>query len=135
MSDLNIKRAFEKRLALMTPVLSTQYENVAFKPVANVPFQIATLLPAEPENPTMGDAYYREIGVFQVTLCYSINTSASDIETRAEAVKQHFKRGTGMVEGGQTVVVLRTPTKSPAFVTDDRYNIAISIFYQCEVQP
>lgn len=133
MSNINIRRAFEKRLALMTPALSTQYENVAFTPVANVPYQKAFLLPAEPENPTMGDAYRRYVGVFQVTLCYPINTNALAIQTRAEAIANHFKRATSMIEAGQTVLVLRTPTISAAFVTDDRYNVVVSIFYQSEL--
>lgn len=135
MSNLNIQRAFEVKLAEMLPTLSTQYENTAFLPVANVPYQKAYLLPAQPENPTMGDAYYREVGVFQVTLCYPINTNVVLAKDRAESIKQHFKRATRMTNGGQTVQVIRTPTVSPSFVTDDRYNIVVSIFYQSEVQP
>lgn len=133
MSNLNIRRAFEERLALMTPELSTQYENKAFTPVVGTPYQKAFLLPAQPENPTMGDAYRRYVGVFQVTLCYPINTYAVDVQTRAEAIANHFKRATSMTEAGQTVLVLRTPTISPAFITDDRYNLVISIFYQSEL--
>ena len=119
----------------MSPALSTQYENVAFTPVAGTPYQKAFLLPAQPENPTMGDAYYREVGVFQVTLCYPINSNAVAVQTRAEAIATHYKRATSMTESGQTVLVLRTPTISPAFITDDRYNVAVSIFYQSEIQP
>lgn len=133
MSDLLIKRAFEKRLALMSPAISTQYENVAFTPVTNVAYQKAFLLPAQPENPTLGDAYRRAVGVFQVTLCYPINTSSAIAKARADAVVNHFKRATSMTEAGQTVLVTRTPSVSPSFVTDDRYNIAISIYYQSEL--
>lgn len=133
MSNLNVRRAFEKRLALMTPALSTQYENVAFTPVVGTPYQKAFLLPAQPENPTMGDGYFREVGLFQVTLCYPINTSPQAAATRAEAIATHFARATSMIEAGQTVLVMRTPTIGGAFITDDRYNIPVSIFYQSEI--
>jgi hypothetical protein len=133
MSDINIRDAFEKRLALMTPAISTAFENVSFTPVTNVPYQRAFLLPAQPENESLGDAYYRESGIFQVSLYYPLNVGPQDAEIRAEAIRTHFKRGTSMTEGGQTVLVVRTPQKSPAQRIDDRYFMAISIPYRSEV--
>lgn len=133
MSDTTIRKAFEKRLALMSPALSTAFENVAFTPVTGTPFQRVNLLPGQPENPTIGNPYYREVGLFQITLCYPQNTGPALAEARAEAIIQHFKRSTSMTEDGQTVLVIRTPTKSPAYKENDRYCIAISIFYRSEV--
>ena len=132
MSALNIRRAFEKRLALMSP-LATAYENVNYVPVTGTPYQRASLLPAQPENPTLGDAYYREVGVFQVSLYYPVNVGSSTAETRAEAVISHFKRATSMVEDGQSVQVIQTPTRTPAQVIDGWYVIFVSIFYRSEV--
>jgi len=133
MSDINIRKAFEKRLALMTPALATQFENVNYSPIVNTPYQQLNLLPAQPDNASLGDGYYREIGLFQVMLRYPQNAGAGAAEARAEAIKLHFKRGTHMTEAGQTVLVLRTPTKSPAFMDGDRYCIPISIYYQSEI--
>lgn len=133
MSDTKIRKCFEKRLALMSPALTTEYENTAYTPVVATPYQKTNLLPAAPDNASLGSAYYREIGVFQVTLRYPQGTGAGAAELRAEAIIQHFKRGTSMTEDSQTVLVLRTPTKSPAFMDGDRYCIPISIFYQSEI--
>jgi hypothetical protein len=133
MSAYNIRRAFEQRLALMTPALSTAYENVNFKPVTGVPYQRAILFPAQPENPTLGDAYYREVGFFQVSLYYPVNAGSVDCETRAEAVISHFKRATSMIEGGQAIQVTQTPTRTSATVQDGWYVVYVSIFYRSEI--
>lgn len=133
MSDQNIRKAFEKRLALMSPALSTQYENVNFTPVTGTPYQSVYLLPAQPENESLGDGYYREVGLFQITLRYPMNAGPAAAEARAQAIIQHFKRATSMTEGGQSVLVIRTPQKSPAFREGDRYCIPISIYYRSEV--
>ncbi|HEX5539899.1 MAG TPA: DUF4128 domain-containing protein [Methylophilaceae bacterium] len=133
MSDTLTRKAFEKRLALMSPPLATAYENVKYVPVNGTPYQKVNLLPGQPENPTLGDDYYREIGVFQITLRYPIETGPAAAEERAEAVIQHFKRSTSMTESGQTVQVIRTPAKAPAFIDVDRYCIPISIYYRTEI--
>jgi hypothetical protein len=132
MSDTKIRQCFEARLALM-PALSTAYENVAFTPVTGTPYQKVNLLPAQPDNASLGDSYYREQGLFQVTLCYPNSGGAALAEARAELVVQHFKRGTYMTKDGQTVQVISTPAIAPAYKDADRYCIPISIFYRSDV--
>jgi hypothetical protein len=132
MSDTKIRQCFEARLALM-PALSTAYENVTFTPVTGTPYQKVNLLPAQPDNAALGDGYYREQGLFQVTLCYPNSGGAALAEARAELVIQHFKRATRMEKNNQAVLVTRTPSKAPAFVSGDRYCIPISIYYQSEI--
>jgi len=135
MSNLNIQRAFEKRLALLTPLLPTQYENKDYTPVTGTAYQSTYLLPAQPENPTLGDGYYREVGVFQVTLKYPNNGGSQLAKTRADLLVNHFKRGTSMTEAGQVIQVITTPTIAPAFIENERYCIPISVFYRSEIQP
>lgn len=132
MSTVAIRDAFEKRLKLM-PTLATAYENVDFIPVTNVPYQRTNLLPATPDNQVMGDGFYQEIGLFQVTLFYPQNRGANPAQSKAEAVKTHFKRNTGMSEGSVLVQVTKTPTISPAFFDGDRYVIPISIYYIADI--
>lgn len=133
MSDVLIRKAFEKRLALMMPVLATAYENVAYTPVNGTPYQRPVLLPAQPDNATLGDAYHRLVGLFQVGLYYPLGNGPNAAQARAEAIRTQFKRGTSMTESSQTVLVIRTPTISPAQVIDDRYFVAVSIYYQSEI--
>lgn len=134
MSQSAIRKAFEVKLATMSPALSTAYENVDFTPVAGTPYQRANLLPATPENPTLGDSHYLEIGLFQVTLCYPANTGSNTANSRAEAVRAFFPRGLSLTHSGVTLTVTRTPSVSPAFKDDDgRYCLAVSIQYHAHI--
>ena len=133
MSDQKVRKAFEKRLATMTPALDTAYENANYTPVTGTAYQSAFLLPAQPENDTLGNGYYREVGIFQIGIFYPLNTGPAAAEARAELIRSHFRRGTSMTEDGQTVLVVRTPQRTPGQSINDRYFIAVSIPYRSEV--
>lgn len=128
-----IRAALEKRLALLTPVLSTSYENVPFSSTGGVPYQRVNLMPATPDNSTMGGFMYREQGLFQVSLCYPLTTGPAAAEVRAQALRLHFRRGTSLTEGGLTVNIINTPRISPAIVEGDRFVIPVSVPWQCDV--
>lgn len=133
MSQVLIAKAFEDRLDAMTPALSTAKDNTNFTPVVGTPYQETALLPAAPDNSTQGATHFKEIGLFQVMLCYPKGTGAGDARARAELIKTQFKRGTTMTESGLTIIVISTPTIAPAFIDGDRYKLPVSIFYQCDV--
>lgn len=132
MSLLNINLAFQKRLFLL-PSMPTAYENQSFIPLTHVAYQEVALVPATPENPTLGDAYRREVGFYQVSLRYPIGDGASVARTRAELTASHFKRGTSITEGGQTILVINTPTISASQVIENRHVIFVTIFYRSEL--
>ncbi len=133
MSEFNISVAFENKLNALSPAVATAYENVNYAPVTGTPYQKVNLLPAQPENDTLGSDYYREVGLFQIGLYYPMNTGRGAAQARAQALKNHFKRGTVMTANGQTVRVIRTPQVSPSQIIGDRYFIAVSVFYRSEV--
>ena len=133
MALLTIKRAFEKKLAAMTPALSTAYESVSFTPVAGTAYQRVQLMPRRPENPTMGDAYYREVGEFQVFLCYPSNKGLAEALARAELVQQHFARGTTLVEGAYEINIMRTPQITGNAIVADRIIVPVIIQYSVGV--
>jgi len=109
MSISSVRIALETKLATITPALSTAYENVPFTPVTGVPYAAAYLLPATPANPTMGDGYYREQGIFQVTLRYPLQAGPKTAADRAELIRAAFKRGTTLTSGTVSVIIERTP--------------------------
>lgn len=133
MSILKISAAFEKRLATIPTNISTAHENIPFTPVTGTPFQRVRLLPATPENPTLGDAYYREVGFFEIVLFYPLNTGRNLAQTKAEQIKAYFPRGLNISEAGINVVVPRTPTIATATQLDDRYVIPITVEYFAEI--
>jgi hypothetical protein len=134
-TDYQIYQAMLTRLATITPALATVEENEDYTPITGTRYQEAYLLPAQPENITLGDAYYRNIGIFQVTLRFPINQGNQPLEVRAQKVIDAFPRALGLTFEGKTVRVMRTPSKSPSTRIDDRYVCAISIPYMAEVFP
>lgn len=133
MSLALVRQALETRLLAMTPALATVPENGSYTPVVGTPYQQIFLLPAQPDNPTLGEAYRREVGIFQVSLMYPQNVGPGTAQTRALAVQAHFPRGGVYSAGGVNVLILRTPNIHPGRKDGDRYRIDIDITYQAEV--
>lgn len=128
MSQQNIRKALEKHLAALG-AFDTAWENSTFTPRQGVPYQRTNLLPAVPDNTAIGAGYFRDEGIFQITLCYPVNTGTAAVESRIEALRQHFKRATALVEGGQSISVFRTPSVAVGFVEQDRFCVALSVPY------
>ena len=105
MSLENAKRALEKYLNLMSPSIQTAYEAVNFNPTNGVPYQYVQLNPWKPQNPTLGDQYFRDTGEFQIFLCYPTGKGTGEVLARAELVRLHFKRGTTLTEGVSKILV------------------------------
>lgn len=133
MTIAKIRAALEMRLGTVTPVMATAFENKTYLPVAGVPYQRAYLLPNTPNDSQIGSQTHLERGIFQVTICYPMGSGSAACETRAQLVKDAFKRGTSMVEGGVTVIIMNAPSVSSAMIDGDRFCIPISMRYQCQV--
>ena len=127
MSISSVRIALETKLATITPALSTAYENVPFTPVTGTPYQRAYLMPATPANPTMGDGYYREQGIFQVTLMYPLQAGPKTAADRAELIRAAFKRGTTLTSGTVSVIIERTPEIGQGRVDGDRWSVPCKI--------
>ncbi len=128
----NIAIAFEKALAAIGS-FPTAYENSKFEPTNGTPFQRLKLVPREPENPTLGDGFHREVGQFQVFLCYPTNAGAGAAMARAAVIKNAFPRGTTLIEGTTRVIVRRTPQISGGMTIQDRYVVPVLIEYFANV--
>ena len=111
---------------------ATAYENVLFTPQTGKPYQRSALAVLAPENPTLGDDYYREVGFYQVVLSYPKGEGVGNITSMAELVKDYFKRGTTLVEGSDKIIVDRTPQISSVYINDNRAEITIRIRYYSE---
>ena len=135
MSQKNVRLAFEKKLIAMPSGLGaskTAFENVTFTPTVGTAYQRSALAPIAPENPTLGDGYFREVGFYQVVLSYPKGTGVGNITTMAELVQDYFKRGTTLVEGSDKIIIDRTPQISPVYINDNRAEITIRIRYYSE---
>lgn len=129
---LNIKKAFEKRLATLSPAIATAYEGVSFTPTT-APYQRVMLVPSQPLNPTMGTEHYREVGSFQVFLNYPANKGSGEAIARASQIRTLFKRGTTLIEDSTEVKILTTPQISGNSIVQDRIVVPVIIGYIADV--
>lgn len=135
MSSLDkVRVALETQLAAMGPALATAWENVDFQPVgADVPFQAVTLLPAEPDNPVYGPAFFLERGLMQVTLNYPLGDGPAAAAARAEALRAQFPRGLSLSSGGVVTIIEKTPEIGPGGPSEDHYQLPVRIRWYANV--
>ena len=133
MSLSTVRRALEKRLATLLPATPSAYENATFTPQAGVAYQRINLLPNTPDNSIQGAATYFERGLFQVVACFPSGTGPNAADTQAQAVRNHFKRSSSLVESGLTVNITDTPRQSPGYIDGDRWCVPVSIPWQCQI--
>lgn len=117
----------------MTPAIVTAWENVPFTPpAATVPYQMAHVLFAQPDNLVYGSEY-REQGIFQVRLMYPINAGSGAALARAELLRQQFSRGTTLTASGTTVHISGTPEIAPGAVEENRYAVIVRIRFYAHI--
>jgi Bacteriophage related domain of unknown function len=133
MSIVKIRAALETALAAVNPAISIAYENTAFVPAIGVPYCKLFLLMAPPDNPTMGDGYHLERGIFQITLMYPLQSGSLDAATQAEVLKATFKRGSSLSNGGVTVKVLSSPATGSAQIDGERFALPIKVSWSAEI--
>ena len=130
MSQISIRSALETQLATILPKVSTQFENVLFTPVTNVPYQSAYLLMNSPDDTTIAaSAMYREKGIFQLTLRYPLGNGTVAIMTQAEKIREAFKRGTVLMKDNRRVLCDKTPDIRVLPNEVDRFVVAVRVFF------
>lgn len=126
MSLAQVRAALETQLATVAPTIDTAYENRAFMPVADTPYQQVTLLPAAPNNAEIGPAW-TEQGMFAVNLFYPKDQGAGAAIARAELIRAAFVMGSSFVSGGVTVNITTTPAIGVARPDDDRFMVPVRV--------
>jgi hypothetical protein len=111
----------------------TAWEAVPFETLIGVPYQRVNLLAATPENPTFGSGFHREIGYFQIMLCYPDQYGVAAIMARAELIRSTFKRGFSFTKDGIIVNVSKTPIIMPGFIQDMVYVVAVKVPYWADI--
>lgn len=128
-----IRSLLETHLDSLMPRVRTAWESVSFTPEVGELYQRAFLLPANTQNPTLGDDHHREIGIFQVSVCAPLQEGAEQALERAELIRWWFKRGTTLESNGFAVRMLSTPSIAPAIHELTAYVIPVSINFTCDV--
>jgi hypothetical protein len=133
MSQSSIRNALENALAAITPAIDIVHENQSYVPIAGQPFAEAYVLFATPANPTMGDGFYQELGIFQINLQYPTEVGTADAAAQAQLIRDAFPRGATFVFGGVTVQVDRTPEIGAGTVDGDRWFLPIRVRWHADI--
>ena len=75
---LNTKKAVERKLKNQFPAMKIAWEGVSFSPPNNETYLRTQLVIRPPDEPTIGDKYYRERISFQVFVCDVQNKGTSN---------------------------------------------------------
>jgi hypothetical protein len=127
------KRACEKHLKALSPDIPTAYEGLHFTPPANAMYQSTQFYIEQPDDPVFGTGYYRENFQFQVFVADVKGKGTAAALTRAELIRQHFKKGTTLFEAGFKILILETPKVAGTAITEDRIVVPVIISAITEV--
>lgn len=135
MSVKSIRQALEVALntwatANTTPIA---WQNVPYKPSEGSVYVRASLIPAETLNPTLGDAFNRKIGIFQLLIYAKEGNGNSASETLADSLLTYFARGESFTAGSITVRILESPSISPAINDGGWYIVPVSVRYSVDI--
>jgi hypothetical protein len=129
MPVLSAKKACERRLSTLS--LPTAYEGISFTPPSGL--YLATQLKVNtPDEPTIGDTYYRERITFQVFVCDVLNKGTGNALAVVEQVRDLFPKGLTLTEGAYTIHFLNQASVKGSVVTEDRlvYPVMIDMFVE-----
>lgn len=116
-----------------TPAIPVAWQNRAYTPTIGSRYVRANILPAETQNPSLGDDHKRFIGIFQILVYTPDDVGAGAAETIAESLFTTFARGTSFTASSVTTRVLDSPSVLPSFNDDGWYVTPVSIRYQSDI--
>lgn len=132
MAIIQVKRASERHLSTLTPIVPTAYEGITFNPPSSM-YQRVQFLIQSPQDPVLGTGFHREILSMQVFIVAPTNKGTADVINRAELVREHFKKGTVFTEDNVHIHVLRTPQVAGTSIASDRIICPVLIELVAEV--
>ena len=133
MSVIKIKKALERNLNSMSPVLPIAFEGVSFTPPEGEMYQSIQFRFETPDDRVISKDYHRERLTVQIAIIGINGFGANDVLERAEAVREQFKKGTVLIEDGVTVRILYTPQITGVAPAQDRLVCPILVSAIAEV--
>ena len=132
MAIIEIKKAAERHLNSLTPQVPIAWEGVSFTPPAGLHERVQfTIQP--PEDPVLGTGFHRERLTMQVFCLGATNKGTAEVLTRAELIRNHFKKGTVLVEGNIKIHILTTPQIAGTSIVTDKVICPVLIELVAEV--
>lgn len=135
MSVKSIRQALEVALGTWATDnnIAVSWQNVAYTPIIGTKYIRASLLPAETQNPSLGDNHKRYEGIFQLLLCLPDGNGSYDTDTLADSLLNYFARGQSFTVSSVTVRILESPSVNPSFADAGWYTTPVSIRYTADI--
>lgn len=102
----------------------TAYPNAQFVRPSSGPWAAVFVIPAQTAALSLTDSD-EMAGVFQIDLNYPLNSGAGAAQSKADAIRSHFKRGT-VTDG----VIIEESSVSQGLVVDGYYRLSVSVQYR-----
>lgn len=129
--NLSIAKAFEKKLAELTPPMTIVTENNNSSPA--LPYEQVFFLFNTPDNPTMGDGHYRQRGYMQVKLVYSSNIGKGAAYERGGLIQNFFPRGLPVTADGVIATVEKTPEVTGGKNDSGNYVVNVFVYFYADI--
>lgn len=111
-------------------VIDQAYENEPYEPTVGRPYQFATLLPGETQQPGNGPTGTElDVGIFQVDLYFPRDEGAGPALGRAQLLRAWFARGRLVTYGGTSVKITRRASLGPGMSDPTWHKRVVSIPY------
>lgn len=131
----DISVALDTQLSTLSGSSPIAWQNTNYTPAKGTLYLRPTNLPANVNQSGLGSGGYdNHSGIYQIDVFAPISEGRGDAEVKADAVADHFKRGTDLSYNGVTVR-LGNVSRTSGVVVDDRYVISISVNYLVHATP
>lgn len=132
MAIIEIKKAAERHLNTLTPIVPIAWEGVIFTP-PNGLYERVQFTIQPPEDPVLGTGFHRERITMQVFCLGATNKGTAEVLSRAELIRNRFKKGTVLTEGNVKIHVLTTPQVAGTSIVSDKVICPVLIELVAEV--
>lgn len=136
MSIKSVRQALEVAVGAWSTANSNfpvAWENVGYKPIQGTGYLRASLIPAETENPSLGDTHKRYVGILQANIYVKEGDGTATALIKADSLLNYFARGQSFTVGSIVVRILNSPSISTSVNADGWYILPVSIRYQADV--
>ena len=122
-----IYTAFLQKINTITPKIDSVYENKAYTPSNDVPFQELYIMPSSNTSEYINETTYNMEGLFQISLNYPINQGRTAVTDRVDLYMSLFPKNTKLTYDGLLVRQVGIPQISNLGVVGDRYKIVLRV--------
>lgn len=122
---IDAKQALETRLAAAFPTVKIAYEGASFKPPAKELYLACQMAIGTPDEPTIGDLYYREVINWQVFVVDVNNRGTTNALQVAQQVRDLFDKGLTLTQGTTNLHITKVPQIAGADAVNDRIIVPV----------